>query len=81
MTVCSRSMSEMSRLMPDTTSCVRCGSVRKPRSSGCVYWRIMLAPKLGLKVLKMFVVSKREEFHDRSYWPPPHFIRWLMPRS
>ena len=36
MTVCSRSMSEMSRLMPDTTSCVRCGSVRKPRSSGCV---------------------------------------------
>ena len=66
----------MSRLMRDTTSCVRRGSVRKPRSNGCVYCSVMFAPKLGLKVEKMLVDSHRELSQAMSYRPPPHFICW-----
>ena len=71
----------MSRLMRETTNCVRRESVRKPRSNGCVYCSVMFAPKLGLKVEKMLVDSDRVVSQVTSYRPPPHFICWLIPRS
>ena len=52
--------------MRETTSCVRRGSVRNPRSSGCVYCSVMFAPKLGLKVEKMLVDSSRVLFQVTS---------------
>ena len=71
----------MSRLMRETASWVRRGSVRNPRSSGCVYSSVMFAPKLGLKVEKMLVDSERVLFQVTSYRPPPHLICWPIPRS
>ena len=59
--------------MRETASCVRRESVRKPRSSGCVYRSVMFAPKLGLKVEKMLVDSHRMLSQATSYRPPPHF--------
>ena len=71
----------MSRLMRETTSCVRRESVRKPRSNGWVYCSVMFAPKLGLKVEKMLVDSHRVLSQAMSYWPPPHFICWPIATS
>ena len=71
----------MSRLMRETTICVRHESVRKPRSNGCVYCSVMFAPKLGLKVEKMLVDSDRMVPQVTSYRPPPHLTSWLIPRS
>ena len=50
-------------------------------SRGCVYVRLAVAARLGLKFEKVLVDSRRLLFQVASYRPPPHLTRRLTPTS
>src|SRR5947207_14151213 len=69
----------MSRLILLTTICWRVESVRRPRSSGCVYWPTHAGLYDGLKSDVVFVVVFFVFARERLKPPPPQGRFCAMP--
>ena len=72
-------ISEISRLMAVTRSCWRLLSIRKPRSSGWVSWKLKFEVNVGLKFAKMFDVTCLLLLNWNWKLPPPHGRFCAMP--